>query len=110
MYINFKNVYRLLFEKKKLINEIRRILEIFPESVIIRSKLDKELNKGYYSNNEFDKSIVNIRDQISQLSDVNIRYQDEVEGSVEASREIENSLEQFLKNREGKIQENEVTE
>jgi hypothetical protein len=85
IYINFKNVYQLLFEKKKLIEETRRIIDVFPEGVIIHSKIQQNLSEDYYSNNVFAKSIANFQDQISHLSEVDIRYRDSVENSINAS-------------------------
>ena len=109
LYSRFKHLYTLLFQNKRLITEMRRLLEVFPASVIIRSKNSKPGNKEYYSNKEFNAGIADIRKKVDKLKDIQIRVSP-IDVHADPKEEIEVSLYRFMSQREKLIKSNEILE
>jgi hypothetical protein len=74
MYDKFRNLYKVLFQNNKLIKEMKRLLEIFPESVIIRSKNSDSKSQTFYSNNEFNRDIANIKNNLDELKNIKVTF------------------------------------
>jgi hypothetical protein len=65
LYQKFRKIYKVLFDNQKLVTEMRRVLELFPESVIIRSLDCISKLSNYYTNDKFNDTIINLKDLIA---------------------------------------------
>jgi len=108
LYSEFRNLYKILFENKKLISEMKRFIEIFPESVIIKTKDPVSNDRKYYSNNEFNHEIADIREHIRKLKDIKVSFTKGVHlednPNYSGQQEIQTSLDEFVKYRERQLQ------
>ena len=78
LFLKMRNLYKLLLQNQKLNREMKRLLQIFPESVIIRfmssQKHDPEIspegpifqNSSCFTNEEFTNHICNVEKSISK--------------------------------------------
>jgi signal transduction histidine kinase len=101
LYQKFRDIYKVLFDNQKLIANMRRVLESFPEGVIIRSRSFMSKFSYYYTNNKFDSTIVDLKDSIA-----NNRYK-EIEESLESLKVTVNSFDDITSNNQVFITANE---
>ena len=89
---NLRNMYKTLLENKVLIKEIKRILEMFPESVIITPMRQNQKN-ALFTNRQFNEAICKLDQNLEKLEQIKVKF-DPKDG---ASEEISLSLRQLLK-------------
>jgi hypothetical protein len=65
LYQKFRAIYKVLFDNQKLVTEMRRVFELFPESVIIRSLDCLSKLSNYYTNDKFNSTIIDLKDLIA---------------------------------------------
>ena len=88
-----KDLYSSIQKCEKLIEEQKRILKFFPDSVIIQHKFDDSECKTIFSNNEFDTQIMKIRNQVNELEDIKVWFS---KSELEESETIQTSLSKLL--------------
>lgn len=109
-----RNLYQTLLQNQKLNKEMKKILEIFPEGVIIttsdseidtpkeRNLKESQLPSVLFTNHKFDLNICDLKSSIKELKDVVISYETS-EPETGSSDEVVTTLNDFLKNQEQKL-------
>jgi len=87
LHHKLKNMYKILNNNKLLIAEKRKVVQVFPHSVLILPKESDEVFQCY-SNNEFESQIRNIHNKIDELSNIEV--------SLKKSNSNKQSGEEFL--------------
>lgn len=88
---------------------MRRLLEIFPQCVMINSNKFKDQKKEYYSNKEFNINIANIGEKLEELNDIKVSIISDNHSMKDSDTEMK-SLTDFLREREKSIRETEILE
>lgn len=68
LYSKFRGVYRLLFRNENLLNEIKRLMRVFPEAVVIQSTAEENKGDIIFKNQEFESSISDMSTKLEELS------------------------------------------
>lgn len=105
MYSKFRTLYRLLFQNETLLNEIKRLLRVFPEAVIIQSSTQDSKREITFKNQEFENIIADLNKNIEELSSVNIR----IEGEKPSLR-FSSNLCELIKKQEKKLRKANIVE
>jgi hypothetical protein len=111
LYQKFRAIYKVLFDNQKLVTEMRRVFELFPESVIIRSLDCLSKLSNYYTNDKFNNTIIDLKDLIADQKHkdildsldsltVNFTNYDDTESS---NSEVFITANEFLKQRESVV-------
>ena len=61
VYAQFKELHKVIFTNEKLANEMKRLLEVFPESVFICSKDLKNQKVTVWTNYQFEQDICKVQ-------------------------------------------------
>lgn len=104
LYAKVKEAYRLLIQNKKLIKEMKKILETFPHGVVIHSRPSSLKEEIHFSNHEFNEHIYEIKQNIRELNKVKVSL---VKKNSE-NEEIGTDLHKFLKKQEKKLKDRPV--
>ena len=85
VYSQFKELHKVNISNEKLANEMKRLLEVFPESVFIASKNLKTQQQSVWTNYQFEQNICKVKESINELNKVLVRVNanDELEESKE---------------------------
>lgn len=74
VYSQFRTLYQVILKNENLVQEMKRFVEIFPESVLI-CKNDVVLNtSSVWCNNQFEKSICDVKQSIQKLKNHRIEF------------------------------------
>jgi len=92
-----------------MIGEMHKFLEIFPESVVINSEVGVHNEKNVYANDKFNKEIADIKQTVDCMSDIRVSYTDN-ESNELVKRDVQTSLWDFFKKREGELEDRHVIE
>ena len=101
LYSKVKDLYKLLIENKKLIKEMKKILESFPHGVIIQSRDSEFKDEVYFTNHEFQEHIYAIKNNIRELSKIKISFPEK----NDEYEEVHTDLCNFLKRQEERLKE-----
>ena len=75
---------------ERLAGEMKKILELFPESVLIHSKDPDTQKVSFWTNDQFEKDISKVHNHINELDQILVRITTEVNGiQKNEGREIE---------------------
>ena len=109
MYGKFKELYKLIFANQKLNQEMKKLLEIFPEGVFIKSYHQNMLDEATMANNQFKKYICNVKDSIETLRRIKVKVtnNEELRQNVES---YHTNLYNFLNRQEFEAQDDELHE
>lgn len=89
-----KALYKIIIENERLVCENKNLLKLFPHSVVIEPKyIDAEYSKGY-TNREFERQILEIREHIEELSKVKVQCE---------NKETVTDLYTYLKEQQDKL-------
>jgi signal transduction histidine kinase len=66
-------------KSEKLVKEMKRILQIFPNGVLICPGKSEDIQGEYYTNENFEKDIFEIRRKLSELDTVEVKYKNSEE-------------------------------
>lgn len=88
-YSKLKALYRLVFENNKLVKEMKRLLDIFPEGVIIKSRPDDASEKVLFQNQEFRRRMAETEKFIEDLDKFKVKYKESEENEL---REVTTTL------------------
>ena len=72
-----KLLWQIILKNEKLAKEMRRLLEVFPYGVIIQLKNSSPETSNVFTNDEFNKNVLNVKSRIEELSSVKIEFKDE---------------------------------
>ena len=100
LYLQVRELYKLLLENKRLNSEMKRVLEIFPHGVIIQSRTKETLSKIHFSNQDFQSQICSLKDDIKELRSIKVLYK---KSQDENSKQLKSNLFNFLLNQEKKL-------
>ena len=101
---NNRSSYSEILKNKKLIKEMKKVLQILPFGVVISSA---KKNQEWFTNQEFTNKFAKIRKDLDELSDIDISFinpRDE----VNISKEFPTNLSQVLKLQREKLDNNDV--
>lgn len=110
LFRKLRTLYKLLRENQKLNKEMKRLLQIFPEGVIISTKdTDDSSKSSIFTNHEFSSHICDIRNRLEELQNIDITY---VIKNKDENKDlsISTSLHAFLKAQEEKLTDNNIIE
>ena len=93
-YYQFKQLNNLVLVNERQANEIKKILEVFPESVFIHSQVPKTQKSSFWANNQFEERIVKIQENINELDKVLVKTNIEVNEDENSKESIEESMKQ----------------
>ena len=100
-----KTLYKLIRENNKLIFEMKRLLQVFPESVIIRADdVTNTKKKKYFANHQFSENICDIQKEINKINSIQCIIRPDTVRKSHA-KTINISLQNLLKQQEGKIKD-----
>lgn len=103
LFRKLRTLYKLLRENQKLNAEMKRLLQIFPESVIIRTKDFGEIDGNqYFANQEFKTRICDINKHVNQLNRIVLSFNDDKHDDSELVKS-RTTLETFLKHQEEQL-------
>jgi hypothetical protein len=116
LYRKMHNLYQLLLQNQKLNQEMKRLLQIFPESVIIRfmnenqpEKSPSESEKLCFTNHEFDSNICDVKNSIDALKKFKVEFVNDCP-DASSTEAIQTNLYDFLNEQESKIQDSNILE
>ena len=92
----YRQLNNLVLVNERQANEMKKILEIFPESVFIHSEAQETQSSSFWANNQFEERIINVHESISELDKVLIRTNIEVGEGEQSAEFIEESLKQLI--------------
>jgi signal transduction histidine kinase/uncharacterized protein YneF (UPF0154 family) len=72
-YYKLKLLLEMILKNEKLVNEIRKIIESFPHSVLIESA------EGWYTNTEFQKAFRGVGSKLEELRKIKVKIDEEFE-------------------------------
>ena len=75
---------------------MKKILEVFPESVFIHSQVPKTQKPSFWANNQFEERIVKMQENINELDKVLVRTNIEVNEDENSKESIEESMKQLM--------------
>lgn len=102
LYGKLKKMYILNFKNQNLIKEMKRLLHVFPESVIIKSDSLESKKSEHFTNKIFNQRICNIRDQIKKIDSIQCKVTCEKE-EFDSAEEYVTTLQAFLDAQELKV-------
>lgn len=109
LYRKLRTVYKLLRENQKLNKEMKRLLQIFPEGVIIRtSENEDSKSNSSFANQEFKSRICNLRNSIEELLSIDISYV--IKKEANEQKQVHDTLCNFLKDQEAKLSDMSILE
>ena len=95
-YYQFKQLNNLVIVNERQANEMKKILEIFPESVLIHSEGQKTQKSSFWANNQFEERIIKIQESINELDQVLVRTNIEINEDEHSKESIEESMKQLM--------------
>jgi hypothetical protein len=99
MYSKLKALYETILKSKKLIKEMKKILQIFPHGVLIAPKE----NDKQFTNEVFDKEICQIREKLEEIDTVLVEVKS-VDQSQDSQELFQNkNLHEFIHEQQHKI-------
>ena len=73
VYTQYRQFHNVIFANERLVKEMKRLLEVFPESVFISSKDSETHQATVWSNYQFEKNICQVQDSIDELDKVLVK-------------------------------------
>ena len=107
--LRFNELFETIIRIEQLIKQSKRVMQIFPQGIIIESKGDLKSKKVMYSNDSFNNQIKNIRNKIEQLKNIEVSIKNIKENSMQ-DQEFKTDLHSYFRIqqnaliREGKTQ------
>jgi len=98
--LRFRELYKTIIDNENLLKQNRKLMEAFPDGVVVETKDAQMSQKVLFSNNKFNHQIRDIRNQIQKLEDVSVKL-----NCIENNHKVnfESSLQQFLSQQQRKI-------
>jgi len=74
--LNWKltSLYSLILKNEKLVDEMKKLLTIFPYGVIIQKCADTGHKEVVFSNREFETKICEVKRSIEEMKTVTVKY------------------------------------
>ena len=96
VYSQFKELHKVNISNEKLANEMKRLLEVFPESVFICSKEPETQQTSVWTNYQFEQEICKVQESIDELNKVFVRVNSENEELEESKEYITDTLNELI--------------
>ena len=96
VYSQFKELHKVNISNEKLANEMKRLLEVFPESVFICSKNLKTQQTSVWTNYQFEQEICKVQESINELNKVFVRVDDKNDELEESKEYITETLDELI--------------
>jgi hypothetical protein len=110
LYLRLRTLYGLVSKTEKLIDEMKRLLQVFPESVIIRTSGKNEVKKKkYFANHQFNTRICNIQNKILKINKIKCQISSQ-DDDLNQIKKFQVTLQSFLKQQEDKCNSNTLVE
>ena len=75
---------------------MKRLLEVFPESVFICSKDPKTQQSSVWTNYQFEQDICKVQESIDELNKVFVRVNPEIDENEESKEYITDTLDRLI--------------
>ena len=110
LYLRLRTLYGLVSKTEKLIDEMKRLLQVFPESVIIRTSGEDEVKKKkYFANHQFNTRICDIQNEILKINKIKCQISSQND-DLNQTKQFQVTLQSFLKQQEEKCNSNTLVE
>jgi len=110
LYLRLRTLYGLVSKTEKLIDEMKRLLQVFPESVIIRTSGKNEVKKKkYFANHQFNTRICDIQNEILKINKIKCQISSQ-DDYLNQTKKFQVTLQSFLKQQEDKCNSNTLVE
>ena len=110
LYLRLITLYGLVSKTEKLIDEMKKLLQVFPESVIIRTSEKNEVKrKKYFANRQFNTRICNIQNKILKINKIKCQISSQ-DDDLNQTKKFQVTLQSFLKQQEDKCNSNTLVE
>ena len=96
VYTQYREFHSVIFTNERLANEMKRLLEVFPESVFIWSTNPHTHQKSVWSNYQFEKNICEIQESIDELDRIFVRTKAELNENEESNERIVDTLNNLI--------------
>ena len=93
---------QIILKNERLVRELRRLLEVFPYSVIIELKKSNPEVPNVFTNEEFNRHIFDVKSKIEELNNVQIVFKDD--DKHHESKSHNSSLLNYLKFEQNRLQ------
>ena len=103
LYVLFKELYRVILLNEKLVKEMKRLIEVFPEAVIIQKHTDQE--NDLWSNQQFDDYVSRVNDSIQSFQNLKVRLISDIYEDLEDQNDFTKTLYDLLKENQEKVQD-----
>ena len=90
-----------ILKNKKLIKEMKKVLQILPFGVVIWPS--NQDNKNRFTNKEFDNKFTKILNDLDELANIDISFPDNTE-EIKFNEEIPQNLFDFLKHQHSQVE------
>ena len=70
-------LWYIIVKNEKLIKELKRLLEVFPYGVIIQLKNSSPEFPNVFTNEEFNRNVLDVKKRVEELSNVKIEFKDD---------------------------------
>ena len=98
-------MHELIMTNERLAGEMKKILELFPESVLIHSKDPDTQKVSFWTNDQFEKDISKVQNNINELDQILVKLdtgvnniQQEAEYAVKNLSGLMKRHQQFIAN------------
>ena len=89
-------MHELIMINKQQADEMKKILEIFPESVLIHSKDPDTKKVSFWTNNQFENYISKTHDNIEKLDQILVKLTNEVNGIQQNEEQVVETLSSLM--------------
>lgn len=110
LYGQFSLLYQTIYENEQLVKEMKKLLEIFPEGVLI-TKEHNFSNDQFWTNQHFEKSICDIKQNVEHLKMLKIDLNKATNYNIKNnSLEEPSNLYDLIQLQQSKLDKNEDSE
>ena len=81
---------------ERLADEMKKILEIFPESVLIHSTNSDTQKVSFWTNDQFEKDVSKTQDNIEKLDQILVKLTNEVNGIQQNEEQVVETLSSLM--------------
>ena len=96
VYTQYREFHNVIFANERLVKEMKRLLEVFPESVFISSKDSDSHQTSVWSNYQFEKNICQVQESIDELDKVFVKVNAEANQGNEPKEYIVETLNNLI--------------
>jgi hypothetical protein len=111
IYHQFRSLYTVINTNEKLVAEMKRLLEIFPESVFIYRKGSQKSDEITWLNKHFEQNICNLENGISELQKIAAKVNSSDESNDQSNKsEIIKNLHDLIRSQQEQVEKDSILE